>query len=101
MFLAQSWQSYGIFILETLVALSVVALAAWAAVYFGRTRFGKGGKSGRMRIVERLVLEPRRSIYLIEVDGQTLLVSSAEGSVRVLKDLSTIDDSAAKGGPNK
>ncbi|MCP4604950.1 MAG: flagellar biosynthetic protein FliO [Proteobacteria bacterium] len=83
--IVQSWQNYAIFILETMVALAVIALAAWVVVRVGRTRFGRGGKSSRMRVVERLVLEPRRSVYLIEVDGRTMLVGTGEGSVQLLE----------------
>ena len=88
MFLAQSWQNYGIFILETLVALAVIALAAWGAVRIARARMGaRGGEKGRLKIIERLPLEPRRAVYLIEADGRTMLIGSSEGSLRLIEDL--------------
>jgi flagellar biosynthetic protein FliO len=87
---AQSWQALGIFVLETLAALAIIALAAWAVVRFGRGWLARGGRQGRMRIVERLVLEPRRSIYLIEVDGKTMLIGSSDGSVRLLENLGPV-----------
>ncbi|MCP4673946.1 MAG: flagellar biosynthetic protein FliO [Deltaproteobacteria bacterium] len=87
MFLAQSWQNYGIFILETLVALAAIALAAWGAVRIARARMGSRGETGRLRIIERLPLEPRRAVYLIEADGRTMLIGSSEGSLRLIEDL--------------
>jgi flagellar biosynthetic protein FliO len=82
------WQNYGIFILETLVALAVVALAAWLITRYGWAHFFGRSKHGRMKVVERLALDPKRSVYLIEVDGETLLVGSGDG-VRLLKKMDT------------
>ncbi len=84
---AIGWQGYGLFILETLVALAFIGICAWSIVRFGRPRLlGKPG-GGRMKMVERIALEPRRSLYLVEVDGKPLLISASEGSVRLIKEL--------------
>lgn len=85
--LAESWQGYGIFILETLAALALIAVGAWAVVRFGGARLRGRMKQGRLKVVERLVLEPRRSVYLIEVDGDTLLIGVSDGSIRLIKSL--------------
>jgi flagellar biogenesis protein FliO len=37
------------------------------------------GAARRMELVERLVLAPQQSLYLIRVDGRLLLVSSGPG----------------------
>lgn len=84
---AVGWQGYGLFILETLAALAVMGLAAWALVRFGGPRLLGNKNIGRMKIVERINLEPRRSLYVVEVDGQQLLIGTAEGSVRLIKEL--------------
>jgi flagellar biosynthetic protein FliO len=76
--------SYGLFVLETLIALAVIALAGWAVVRFSGQRLSMGGKGRRMRLIERLVLEPRRSIHLVEVDGETLLIGTSERAVELL-----------------
>jgi flagellar biogenesis protein FliO len=39
----------------------------------------------RMKILERLVLEPRRALHLVEVDGQTMLVGTSEQGVELLR----------------
>ena len=82
------WQNYGIFILETLAALAVVALVAWLITRYGWTHFLGKSRQGRMKVIERLALDPKRAVYLIEVDGETLLVGSGDG-VRLLKKLDT------------
>jgi flagellar protein FliO/FliZ len=85
--LAAGSSGYGLLLLETLAALVVIALVAWVAVRLGRGRLGGGRGARRMRIAERLPLEPRRSLYLVEVDGESLLVGSSDGGVRLVKEL--------------
>jgi flagellar biosynthetic protein FliO len=76
--------NYGIFILETLAALAVIAVAGWALVRFGGPRM-LNRKGGRLKVLERRVLEPRRSLYLIEVDGRTLLIGASDKSVDLIQ----------------
>ena len=94
MFLAQiassGFGSYGLFILETVAALAIISLAGWAVVRFGGPRLSLSRKNRRLKLIERLVLEPRRSVHLVEVDGKTLLIGTSDRSVHLLK---TMDDS--------
>jgi len=76
---------WGPFLLETLAVLAALALLAWALVRFAGPRLRGARGRGRMKIVERLPLEPRRSLYLVEVDGRTLLVGASEGAVSLLE----------------
>jgi flagellar biosynthetic protein FliO len=76
---------YGIFIVETLVALGVIALVAWAMVRFGGPRLLRHRGASRMKIVERLSLDSRRALFIVEVDGETLLLGVADNSVVLLK----------------
>ena len=76
--------SYGLFILETIVALAVIALAGWAVVRFSGKRLSVGEKNRRMKLIERLVLEPRRSIHLVELDDEIMLIGTSERSVELL-----------------
>jgi flagellar biosynthetic protein FliO len=92
-----AWQSYGIFMLETLAALFVVALAAWALARFGGSWFNRGKGNGRLRVVERLGLDPKRAIYLVEVDKEQLLIGVSDGSVRLLKALGQPGEGEVKG----
>jgi len=90
MFLDQSsaGANLGLLVVETVAILSLIAAAAWLFVRFVAPRLrGVRGKQPRMRLLERLPLEPRRSLYIVEVDGAPHLFGVADGSVRLLKEL--------------
>ncbi len=89
MFLAQQTDtlSLGVVILQTFAVLVLIGAMAWAFVRFVAPRMGMRARSSRMKILERLPLEPRRSLYLVEVDGKSILVGVSEGSIRLLKEV--------------
>jgi flagellar biosynthetic protein FliO len=91
-----SFASYGLFVLETIAALAVIALAGWAVVRFGGPRFSLNRKNRRLKLIERLVLEPRRSIHLVEIDGETLLIGTSDRSVSLIKKLDTSETGPAE-----
>jgi flagellar protein FliO/FliZ len=74
----------GLQLLKAVAVLAAILVAVWAFRRFAAPRLGLGPRAGRMRIVERLPLEPRRSLYLVEVDGVAHLIGVSEGSVRLL-----------------
>jgi flagellar protein FliO/FliZ len=81
--------SYGDLLVTSLIVLGVVCVAAFAAVRgFGRW-FGAGRVRGAhlMTVVSRVPLEPRRSLYVVEVAGKTLLVGTSEMGLAVLTEL--------------
>lgn len=62
--------------------LAVVLGLAYLVLHQGLGRLvqrTQGGK--RMRVVERVSLEQRRSLYLVEVDGQELLIAGTDGAI--------------------
>jgi flagellar biosynthetic protein FliO len=77
-----------------LLSLGVVCLLAYVALRFLRRR-GVGRADGPIRIVARCPLEPRRSLYLVEVAGRRLLLGVGEGPMTTLADLG---DRAPTGG---
>lgn len=68
------------------VSLGAVCLIAWGAlrVLAGR---GLGRASSLVRVVARCPLEPRRSIYVIEVAGRCFLVGVGDGPMALLAEL--------------
>jgi flagellar biogenesis protein FliO len=85
---------YGLFLFETLVILVGVCLLAYAVVRFGLRRLYDVGPMARgpLKVLARLPLEPRRSVYIIEAAGKTLLIGTSEsGPMTVLGEL---DDEA-------
>ena len=70
--------------LSTTVALAFVcALAVIVLRLLGPRRALGGG----MRIVSRLPLDARRSLYVVEVGGRCLLVGAGDGPLTLLTEL--------------
>jgi flagellar protein FliO/FliZ len=77
--------SYGASLLQTLFALIGVCLLAYVLMRYGlgRTAFGRG--AGRyMRIRERLPLDARRALVLVEVGDRVYLVGTGDGAAPTL-----------------
>src|SRR3569623_832997 len=81
--------SYGDLLITSLVVLGVVCVAAFVAVrVFGRLLAGGRARGAHLRdVVARVPLEPRRSLYVVEVAGKTLLVGTSEMGLNVLSEL--------------
>jgi flagellar biogenesis protein FliO len=81
--------SYGDLLVTSLVVLGVVCVAAFALVRL----VGRFLATGRVRgahlldVIARVPLEPRRSLYVVEVAGKTLLVGTSEMGLSVLSEL--------------
>src|SRR5262245_26830132 len=91
---AAAGASYGDLLVTSLLVLGAVCVAAFVAVrLFGRLIAGATGATGRARrahllnVVARVPLEPRRSLYVVEVAGKTLLVGTSEMGLSVLSEL--------------
>jgi flagellar biogenesis protein FliO len=83
--------SYGDLLVTSLVVLGGVCIAAFVVVRV----VGRWLTAGRVRgghlldVVARVPLEPRRSLYVVEVAGKTLLVGTSEMGLSVLSELDT------------
>jgi flagellar biogenesis protein FliO len=81
--------SYGDLLVTSLVVLGGVCVAAFLVVRF----LGRFLATGRTRgahlldVVARVPLEPRRSLYMVDVAGKTLLVGTSEMGLSVLTEL--------------
>lgn len=81
--------SYGDLLITSLVVLAAVCVAAFVVVRF----LGRFLATGRARgahlldVVARVPLEPRRSLYVVDVAGKTLLVGTSEMGLSVLSEL--------------
>jgi flagellar biogenesis protein FliO len=84
---------YGLFLFETLFILVGVCVLAWLVLRFGVKRLYGGGAAaasanGALRVLARLPLEPRRTVYIVDAAGKTLLVGASEaGPLTVLAEL--------------
>src|SRR5512140_1661209 len=81
--------SYGDLLVTSLVVLGGVCIAAFAIVRLAGRWFATGRSRGAqlLDVVARLPLEPRRSLYVVEVAGKTLLVGTSEMGLSVLSEL--------------
>jgi flagellar protein FliO/FliZ len=68
----------------TLLAFFAVILLAWLAARWLLRRMYGPGSGGRVRVLERVPLEPRRSLYLVEAGEKLLLVGATEHDIRLL-----------------
>jgi flagellar protein FliO/FliZ len=81
--------SYGDLLVTSLVVLGGVCIAAFVAVRFVGRFLATGRTRGAhlLDVVARLPLEPRRSLYVVEVAGKTLLVGTSEMGLSLLSEL--------------
>lgn len=71
---------YGIVLLQSLLALGAVCVLAWVVLRWG-SRWGLAGtRRGRVKVVERVALDRRRSLYLVEVGRRVLLLGASDGA---------------------
>jgi flagellar biogenesis protein FliO len=81
--------SYGDLLVTSLVVLGAVCIAAFVVVRLVGRFLATGRTRGAhlLDVVARLSLEPRRSLYVVEVAGKTLLVGTSEMGLSVLSEL--------------
>ena len=81
--------SYGDLLVTSLVVLGAVCLAAFVVVrLLGRfLATGRARGAHLLDVVARVPLEPRPSLYVVEVAGKTLLVGTSEMGLSVLSEL--------------
>jgi flagellar protein FliO/FliZ len=86
---AAAGASYGDLLVTSLLVLGAVCVAAYVAVrVFGRLiATGRSRGAHLLDVVARVPLEPRRSLYVVEVAGKTLLVGTSEMGLSVLSEL--------------
>jgi flagellar biogenesis protein FliO len=81
--------SYGDLLVMSLVVLGGVCVAAFVIVRLVGRVLATGRSRGAhlLDVVARVPLEPRRSLYVVEVAGKTLLVGTSEMGLSVLSEL--------------
>lgn len=77
----------GSFARTTLMLLVVLALV-YLTLHKGVGKLVQRNQSGkRMKVVERVGLDPRRALYIIDVDGREMLIGTGEGGMVHLAEL--------------
>jgi flagellar protein FliO/FliZ len=82
--------SYAGYIVQTIVTLLAVCALAFVVLY-GARRLGIGRPRGPIELVGLLPLDARRSIYLIKVGQQVIVVGASEAGFTKLGELPADD----------
>lgn len=73
---------------KTMLMLGVVLLIVYLTLHKGLGKLVERQNAGkRVKVVERVVLDQKRSLFLIELDGRQMLLAAGEGGVLHLKDV--------------
>lgn len=93
--------AYASYIVETFVTLLAVCVVAFVVLY-GARRLGVGRPRGPVKLLGHLPLEARRSVYVVRVGKQVLVVGASEAGLVKLgevaeSDLDTAGDDVATG----
>jgi flagellar protein FliO/FliZ len=73
-------------LIETFVTLVAVCAIAFVVLY-GARRLGIGRAQGPIHLIGQLPLDGRRSVYLVKVGEQVLVVGVAEGGMTKLGEM--------------
>jgi flagellar biogenesis protein FliO len=99
---------YGAALLQSLLALTAVCILAWVVLRWAAQRgFDLGGRARYVRVVERVPLDARRVLWLVQVGGRVLLIGAGDGGSPVVlaelseKDLPEAPQASSKGGASK
>ncbi len=71
--------------LKMILMLGIVLLVLYLTLNKGVGKLIQRSQQGkRVRVVERVTLEQRRALYVVNVDGRDLLLAASEGGVHVI-----------------
>jgi flagellar protein FliO/FliZ len=76
-------------------SLAFIAVVGGALIFAGRrwkSEKNKGGEKARVEMLHQFHLGPKRSVALIRVAGEALLIGCTDHSVNFLKSITLIDD---------
>ena len=69
-----------------LLVLALIIIAAWAARKYLHFLPKSAGRNDHIQIISVRALGPKRSVYLLEVEGARILVGSSDGGINLLKE---------------
>lgn len=78
-----------------IASLGIVLVVAGVAAYAGkkyRRHQDKGGQKARIEMMHQLHLGPKKSIGLIRVAGEAILIGITDNNINMLKSVALIDD---------
>ncbi len=86
---------FGVQLFRSVLALVGVCVTAWLVLrWMARRGYGAAGGVRNLRVIERVALDARKSMYIVEAGSRVFLVGASDQSVHTLAELSR-DDLAA------
>ena len=82
--------AFGSYLAQTFVMLLVIVALAFV-VLWGARKLGVGRPMGSLRLMGRLPLDARRSVFLIQIGERVLVVGSSEAGLTKLAELDAKD----------
>jgi flagellar biosynthetic protein FliO len=71
---------YGASLLQSMLALAAVCILAWVVLRWSAARGLGTGAGQRMKVIERVPLDARRWVYLVEIGERVLVVGAGDGA---------------------
>ncbi len=93
--------SLGAALAQTLITLAAVCALAWWVLRWAARRGVGRGPAGVITVVDRVALDPRRTLFVVRVGAKALLLGGSDGSLSVLSELdpATLPDASPKEPP--
>lgn len=71
---------YGASLLQSLLALTAVVILAWVVLRWSAQRGLGMGAGQRVKVIERVPLDARRWVYLVQIGERVLVVGAGDGA---------------------
>ncbi|MFO0713116.1 MAG: flagellar biosynthetic protein FliO [Sandaracinus sp.] len=71
---------YGASLLQSLLALGAVCILAWVVLRWSAQRGLGLGQGQRVKVIERVPLDARRWVYLVQIGERVLVVGAGDGA---------------------
>jgi len=83
---------FGVQLFQSAMALVGVCVAAWLVLrWIAQRQYGANGAPRNLRVLERVALDPRKSVFLVEAGSRVFLLGASDQSVNTLAELSRED----------
>jgi flagellar biosynthetic protein FliO len=72
---------YGVALLQTLLALAAVCILAWVVLRWAAQKgLGIGAPGRHVRVLERVALDARRSLWVVKIGERVLVIGAGDGA---------------------
>lgn len=80
---------FGAQLFQSAIALVGVCVTAWLVLrWIAQRGYGANGAARNLRVLERVALDPRKSVFLVEAGSRVFLLGASDQSVSTLAELS-------------